>query len=63
VRIGLWVSDELSYDRSIPDHDHIAALMQNEEISGAVQTRWGEAKQLAPELAPLGGAGGVSAKK
>jgi putative ABC transport system permease protein len=50
IVIGLWVFDELSYDRSIPDHDHIAAVMQNLEISGAVQTWWGEARQLAPAL-------------
>ena len=50
ILIGLWVFDELSYDRSIPDHDHIAAVLQNQEISGAVQTWWGEAKQLAPAL-------------
>ena len=50
IVIGLWVFDELSYDRSIPDHDHIAAVMQNQEISGAVQTWWGEARQLAPAL-------------
>lgn len=48
--IGLWVFDEFSYNRSIPDHDRIAAVMQNQEISGAVQTWWGEAKQLAPAL-------------
>ena len=57
ILIGLWVFDELAYDRSIPDHDHIAAVMQNQEISGAVQTWWGEAKQLAPALRKdLGGA-------
>ena len=50
ILIGLWVFDELSYNWSIPDHDHIAAVMQNQEISGAVQTWWGEAKQLAPVL-------------
>jgi putative ABC transport system permease protein len=50
ILIGLWVFDELSYDRSIPDHDHIAAVMQNQEISGAVQTWFGQAKQLAPAL-------------
>ncbi|MDR3713282.1 MAG: ABC transporter permease [Puia sp.] len=50
ILIGLWVFDELSYNRSIPDHDHIAAVMQNQEISGAVQTWWGEARQLAPVL-------------
>ena len=50
ILIGLWVFDELAYDRSIPDHNRIAAVMQNQEISGAVQTWWGEAKQLAPAL-------------
>src|SRR5438445_13466235 len=50
ILIGLWVFDELSYNRSIPDHDRIAAVMQNQEISGAVQTWWGQAKQLAPAL-------------
>jgi putative ABC transport system permease protein len=50
ILIGLWVFDELSYDRSIPNHDRIAAVMQNQEISGSVQTWWGQAKQLAPAL-------------
>ena len=50
ILIGLWVFDELSFDRSIPDHDRIAAVMQNQEISGSVQTWWGEARQLAPAL-------------
>jgi len=50
ILIGLWVFDELSFDRSIPDHDRIAAVMQNQEISGSVQTWWGQAKQLAPAL-------------
>jgi putative ABC transport system permease protein len=50
ILIGLWVFDELSYDRNIPNHDRIAAVMQNQEISGSVQTWWGQAKQLAPAL-------------
>jgi putative ABC transport system permease protein len=50
ILIGLWVFDELSYDRSIPNHDHIAAVLQNQVISGDVQTWWGEARQLAPAL-------------
>jgi putative ABC transport system permease protein len=50
ILIGLWVFDELAFDRSIPDHGRIAAVMQNQEISGAVQTWWGEARQLAPAL-------------
>ena len=50
ILIGLWVFDELSFDRSIPDHDRIAAVMQNQVISGSVQTWRGQAKQLAPAL-------------
>jgi len=50
ILIGLWVFDELSYDRSIPNHDNIAAVMQNQEISGDIQTWRAEAKQLAPAL-------------
>jgi len=50
IGIGLWVFDEFSYDRSIPDHDRIAAVMQNQEISGSVQTWWAESRQLAPAL-------------
>jgi putative ABC transport system permease protein len=50
ILIGLWVFDELSYDRSIPNHNHISAVLQNQEISGSVQTWWGEARQLAPVL-------------
>jgi putative ABC transport system permease protein len=50
ILIGLWVFDELSFDRSIPEHDRIAAVMQNQVISGSVQTWWGQAKQLAPAL-------------
>ena len=50
ILISLWVFEEMSFDRSIPDHDRIAAVMQNQVISGSVQTWWGQAKQLAPAL-------------
>ena len=50
ILIGLWVFQEFSYNRSIPNHGRIAAVMQNQEISGSVQTWWGQAKQLAPAL-------------
>lgn len=48
--IGLWLYDELSFDKNIPDHDRIAAVLQNQNLSGGIQTWWGEAKQLAPAL-------------
>lgn len=33
ILIGLWVFEEFSYDRSIPNHDRIAAVMQNQVAS------------------------------
>jgi hypothetical protein len=48
--IGLWLFNELSFDKSIPNHDRIAAVLQNQNLSGGIQTWWGEAKQLAPAL-------------
>src|SRR5450631_620224 len=48
--IGLWLFDELSFDKNIPNHDRIAAVLQNQDLSGGKQTWWGEAKQLAPAL-------------
>src|SRR5258707_6299215 len=38
--IGLWIWDELSYDRSIPQHDRIAMVMQNMTGNGTVNS-WG----------------------
>jgi putative ABC transport system permease protein len=37
VLIGLWVFDELSFDRATPNHDHIAVVMKNETFNG-IQT-------------------------
>jgi ABC-type antimicrobial peptide transport system permease subunit len=48
--IGLWLYDELSFDKNIPDHDRIAAVLQNQNLSGGIETWWGQAKQLAPAL-------------
>jgi putative ABC transport system permease protein len=33
--ILLWVEDEVGYDHSVPDHDHIARVMQTETRAGA----------------------------
>jgi len=50
ILIGLWVYMHLSYNRSIPKHRRIAAVLQNQLLSGNTVTWWGEAKQLAPAL-------------
>ena len=50
ILIGLWIFDEVSYNRNFANHDHIAAVLQNQNLSGGVQTWWGQAMQLAPAL-------------
>ena len=50
ILIGLWIFDEVSYNRNFANHDRIAAVLQNQNLSGGVQTWWGEAMQLAPAL-------------
>lgn len=36
--IGLWIWSELSYDRSIPNHDRIALVMQNHTSNNETET-------------------------
>jgi putative ABC transport system permease protein len=50
ILIGLWIVDEVSYNRNFPNHDRIAAVLQNQNLSGGVETWWGQAMQLAPVL-------------
>src|ERR1700722_7740389 len=50
ILIGLWIFDEVSYNRNFANHDRIAAVLQNQNLSGGVQTWWGQAMQLAPAL-------------
>jgi putative ABC transport system permease protein len=50
ILIGLWIYDEVSFDKSFPDHARIAAVLQNQNLSGGTETWWGEARQLAPAL-------------
>ncbi|HXB95942.1 MAG TPA: ABC transporter permease [Puia sp.] len=48
--IGLWIWDELSFDRSNINHDHIARVMQNNTANGEVQTWGGVPFPTADEL-------------
>ena len=50
ILIGLWIADELSFDHVHTRHDRIAAVLQNQTISGGIQTWRGQAMQLAPAL-------------
>ncbi|MDB5153329.1 MAG: FtsX-like permease family protein [Mucilaginibacter sp.] len=48
--ICLWVWDELSFDRSYPNYDKIARVMQNQTNNGEVQTMPNEPLPLGNEL-------------
>jgi len=50
ILIGQWVIYHLNYDRSFPNHKRIAAVMQNQTMSGNIVTWWDEARQLTPAL-------------
>ncbi|HEX3078874.1 MAG TPA: ABC transporter permease, partial [Puia sp.] len=36
--IGLWIWDELSYDKDNPNYEKIAQLMQNNTLNGEIGT-------------------------
>ena len=36
--IGLWMYNELSFDKNIPNHHHIAQVMQNQWINNQTDT-------------------------
>jgi predicted permease len=50
ILIGLWIFNETSYNKNFANYDRIAAVLQNQNLSGGVQTWWGQAMQLAPAL-------------
>jgi putative ABC transport system permease protein len=48
--IGLWILDELSFNKGIKNYNTIAQVMQNQTFNGEVQTWGSQAMQLGPEL-------------
>ncbi|HXB09425.1 MAG TPA: ABC transporter permease [Puia sp.] len=50
ILIGLWIYDELSYDRFVPHHEKIASVLQNQHLGSGIDTWSGQAMQLAPVL-------------
>src|SRR5580658_4011122 len=48
--IGLWIHDELSYDRHFKNYDRIAQVVQNVTNNGEVQTWFDMPYPLAEEL-------------
>jgi putative ABC transport system permease protein len=48
--IGLWVWDELSFDKHHEHYEHIAQVMEQNTLNGVVQTRVNIEPPLAPAL-------------
>jgi putative ABC transport system permease protein len=48
--IGLWVYDELSFDKQNPNYDRVAQVLQHVNGNGTKDTWWGEPYPLAEEL-------------
>jgi ABC-type antimicrobial peptide transport system permease subunit len=48
--IGLWIFDEVSYDKNFENYDRIAKAMQNQWINNETQTWDSEGLPLAPAL-------------
>ncbi|WP_057940117.1 ABC transporter permease [Algoriphagus resistens] len=50
ILIGLWIYDEVSFNRSHKHYKTIAQVMLNQTFDGEVSTGTGQALQLGPEL-------------
>ncbi len=48
--IGLWVYDELSFDKYHKNHDRIAQVMQHANFNGKVETQTSNPALMGPEL-------------
>src|SRR6476659_7107714 len=48
--IGLWIWDELSFDKYHRNYDHIAQVMEQNTLNGVPQTRVNIEPPLAPAL-------------
>jgi putative ABC transport system permease protein len=50
ILIGLWMYDELSFNKDFKNYDHIAQVIQNVTNNGEVQTWWDVPYPLSNEL-------------
>ncbi|MFC3199584.1 ABC transporter permease [Parapedobacter deserti] len=48
--IGLWIYDELTFDRYHENYDHIAQVMQHANFNGRIQTQNSNPGLMGPEL-------------
>ena len=52
--VGLWIYDELTFDRYHANYDHIAQVMRNQTVNGEVETAASLPIPLATELRTTG---------
>jgi putative ABC transport system permease protein len=50
LSIGIWIADELNFNKSIPRYDRIAQVYQASVVGGEKAVAWGEPIPLAEEL-------------
>lgn len=50
IIIGLWVYDELSYDKYHANYDRIAQVMQHANFNGQTRTQTANPAQMGPEI-------------
>lgn len=50
ILIGMWVYDELSFNKEFENYDSIAQVMQTQVFSGEIRTESNQPMQLAPVL-------------
>lgn len=50
ILIGLWIYDELSYDKYHQNYDHIAQVMQNQTYNGQAATHTSMPYKMAEEI-------------
>lgn len=55
VLIGLWVFDELSFNRHFKNYDNIAQVMQHQVFNGEIGTQEANPAQMAEEIRTLYG--------
>ncbi|HYF67406.1 MAG TPA: ABC transporter permease, partial [Ohtaekwangia sp.] len=55
VLIGLWVYDELSFNRHFENYSHITQVMQNQVFNGEIGTQEANPAQMAEEIRTLYG--------
>src|SRR6476646_5585954 len=48
--IGLWIWDELSYDKYHKNYDRIAQVMQHQTFNGEIGTQTANPAVMAPEI-------------